>query len=220
MKLLHLLLLVALYICAAARTLPQSLPLSVNVSHAVADIEPFHRRVDWHNFDTAVDTPPTDPKPADPKEEAIWCRAVGRGRMFVDAMKLNEDDAAKLLGWPHVQSTWDGPLYDELRKWGYLDTDSMHQQADSSCDFADFTTAFKALGVDVRSAKGGGPNHCFHFSHGYGPAMERDANGKLPRLPKQTYVVDGVRYPVCLSAHAWRRSNAYPFHYRLPVRPS
>jgi hypothetical protein len=196
MKRLHLLLLIALCAFTAARNLPNSVPRFTNVSSIATGVEQTDQPIDWLEFNTGADPPATSTKPVDPKEQAIWCKAVNRGRMFVNAMKLNEEDATELLGWPHVESKWDGTLHDELIKWGYRDDDKHHEKFDARCKFADYSRVFHQLGISELSAKQGGPNHCFSFAHKSGPAMELDAKGQLPKVDKQTYVVDGVRYPV------------------------
>jgi hypothetical protein len=196
MKLLQLLLPIALCAFTAARNLPNSVPRFANISSVATGVEQTNQLIDWLEFNTGADPPAASTKPVDPQEQAIWCKAVNRGRTFVNAMKLNEKDATKLLGWPHVESEWDGTLHDELIKWGYRDDEEHHAKFDARCKFADYSRVFHYLGISELSAKQGGPNRCFSFIHKSGPAMELDANGHMPKVDKQTYVVDGVRYPV------------------------
>src|SRR4051812_3828271 len=53
------------------------------------------------------------------QEEAIWCKAKSRGVKLIKAMTMNDGEAQTMLGWPYMQSPWDGDLKSELRKWGY-----------------------------------------------------------------------------------------------------
>jgi hypothetical protein len=214
MRLLQLLLLIALCTFTAARNLPNSVPRFANISSIATGVEQTDQPIDWLEFNTGVDPPPAGTKPFDPKEQAIWCKAVNRGRMFVNAMKLNEEDATKLLGWPHVQSKWDGTLHEELIKWGYRDDDEQHKKVDARCRFSDYSRVFYDLKISEKSAKEGGPNRCFIFAHKSGPAMELDAKGQMPKVDKQTYVVDGVKYPV--SPHTFMPDEVHVLIY-LPT---
>jgi hypothetical protein len=126
-------------------------------------------------------------------------------------MMLDEVEAGKLLSWPYVQSPWDDVLHQELRTWGYSETEKMKEEADAWCNLDgrnDLSAAFKALGVDTRSAGKGGPDHCFHVAHEGGDAMERDKTGNLPPPWKQQYKVDGITYPVSpRTPHAYLHAN-------------
>ena len=77
----------------------------------------------------------------------------------------------------------------------------MHHNADVFCDFAgsfhELGTAFKAMGIDLRSAEMGGPKNCFHIEHINGPAvLKRKENGKMPEPRDQRYHVGDGEYRV------------------------
>ncbi|KAJ4347557.1 Mitochondrial import inner membrane translocase subunit tim8 [Ascochyta clinopodiicola] len=133
------------------------------------------------------------------QEEVIWCKAKSRGVKLIKAMTMNDGEAQTMLGWPYMQSPWDGDLKPELRKWGYLDDDEKHEEVDDQCDFDrthEMGDAFKDLQVDPRSAGNGGPNHCFYVEHMNGPTVIRDEDGELPFEEDQHYNVDGKDYQV------------------------
>ncbi|KZM28694.1 Mitochondrial import inner membrane translocase subunit tim8 [Ascochyta rabiei] len=133
------------------------------------------------------------------QQEAIWCKARSRGVKMIKAMMMNDGEAQTMLGWPYIQSPWDGDLKPELEKWGYLDDDEKHEEVDDQCDFDkthEMADAFKDLNVDPRSAGSGGPNHCFYVEHMNGPAVTRDEDGELPFEEDQHYLVDGKDYQV------------------------
>jgi hypothetical protein len=201
MELIHFFIFTTLCAYSAARTLPLSFPQIYNISNVSVGSKQLDWPDSWDNASTGVDTPPTSPgpKPDNPHGDAIWCKALGRGRMLAKAMMLNQEEAHLLLQWPYIQSPWDGPLHNELRRWGYLDSEEMHRKVDPSCDFTDMAAAFAAMGVSTKSTGKGGQNQCFLFTHANGPAMERDKDGKLPDVSKQDYLVDKVRYPVSIS---------------------
>jgi len=52
---------------------------------------------------------------------------------------------------------------------------------------------FEELGVDPRSALGGGPNHCYYVEHNDGPLVHRNENGELPNHDEQYYNVDSKK---------------------------
>ncbi|CAN9220041.1 unnamed protein product [Alternaria sp. RS040] len=155
---------------------------------------------DLHQDLTVVDSSSTyltatvDPEDHDP----IWQKAYCRGAALVKAMSLDEQESTRSLGWPYTQSPWDGDLKPELRKWGYLDDDNHHAMNDNSCDFSKhhIKRAFDALGIDPRSARKGGPNHCFMLEHRFGPTVILDKNGEMPNISKQRYEADGKMYRV------------------------
>ena len=134
------------------------------------------------------------------QEEAIWCKAKSRGVKLTKAMMMNDQEAATMLNWPYIQSTWDGDLKTELTKWGYNDNEELHKENDDQCDFDkthEMKDAFKDLNVDTRSAGQGGPNHCFYIEHQNGPTVVRDKDGELPFAEDQYYVADNKKYQVC-----------------------
>ncbi|KAJ4993440.1 hypothetical protein SVAN01_00988 [Stagonosporopsis vannaccii] len=134
------------------------------------------------------------------ERDTIWDNAVCKGEKLRRAMMLDEDDARKLLTWPHVQSEWDGDLKEELKKWGYSESDKVAGGfIDNECNFAvahTLSTAFKDLGIDTRPAGMGGPNHCYQFKHRDGPTVLRRPDGTLPPVGEQFYEADGKRYRI------------------------
>lgn len=145
------------------------------------------------------------------QKDAAWCKAKSRGSQLTKAMMLNDQEAATLLQWPYTQSTWDGDLKPELKKWGYKEVNNeMNKQemdVDGQCDFDrthEIGDAFKAINVDPRPAGKGGPNHCFYVEHMNGPTILPDEDGNIPKYEEdQYYEADGKRYRVC----SWRRPH-------------
>jgi hypothetical protein len=138
------------------------------------------------------------------EKNAAWCKAKSRGSQLTKAMMMNEHEAATLLQWPYTQSTWDGDLKPELKKWGYKEINSEMNtrdlDVDGQCDFDkihELGDAFKAINVDPRPAGKGGPNHCFYVEHMNGPTVIPDEDGKIPYEDKQYYEADGRKYRVC-----------------------
>lgn len=77
------------------------------------------------------DTPSTnDESPWEDPYDKMWNDALCRGERLLNAMTLGELDAAWALGWPYLQSPWEGDLRAELRMWGWLDSDENHKNAD------------------------------------------------------------------------------------------
>lgn len=113
--------------------------------------------------------------------------AICRGIRLSWAMQLPADSASQFL--TPIDSPFDGDLRDALHHWGYTETPVQGYL----CDF-DTThhleTAFRALGVDPRSERRGGPNRCFHVEHQY-------TDHALP-VREQLYWVDDERYRVSL----------------------
>jgi len=139
------------------------------------------------------------PEPTAEEQEAIWCKAKGRGIKLTKAMMMNEQDAAALFEWPYTQSPWDGDLREELKKWGYKDDFEKDPEINKQCDFDkthEMADAFRDLGVDSRSALEGGPNHCFYVEHMDGPTVLRDEDGELPFHEDQYYPVDNKKLQV------------------------
>lgn len=149
---------------------------------------------DWLRPDFADDTPP----PEDP-DEKIWRKAVCRGQKLLKAMTLDEIDSSVLLSWPYAQSPWDGPMYDELKKWGYKDDEHDHGQSQQLCNFNYLQKArrgLEAMGVDWRSVAQGGDNECFALFHYNGQSVKLDRNGDKPVVKEQRYDADGREYRV------------------------
>lgn len=140
--------------------------------------------------------PEGDPEWEDPYDK-MWNDALCRGERLLHAMTLGELDAAWALGWPYLQSPWDGDLKDEMEKWGWLDTDKNHKNADYFCNFEeDMSNMCKALNIDGRSAEMGGPNHCFFVEHKNGPTVKKNEDGSLPAEVDQKYDAEGKEYRV------------------------
>ncbi|KAF2626742.1 hypothetical protein BU25DRAFT_314060, partial [Macroventuria anomochaeta] len=93
-----------------------------------------------------------------------------------------------------VQSPWDGEMRTDMETWGYLDSDELHQNHDTDCDFADkhqVSAMFNdnKFRANVRSSGQGSPNRCLYFMHADSPATIRDQNHSIPKLTKQKYWV-------------------------------
>lgn len=147
------------------------------------------------------DTPPPDEEPPweDPYDK-MWKDALCRGERLLHAMTLGELDAAWALGWPYLQSPWDGDMKTELMTWGWLDSAANHKNADYFCNFEEeMGNMFKGLGVDCKSAEMGGPNHCFFLEHKNGPTIKLNNDGTLPEEANQKYKAEGKEYRVSLS---------------------
>lgn len=152
------------------------------------------------------DTPPPedDPKWEEPYDK-MWNDALCRGERLLQAMTLGELDAAWTLGWPYLQSPWDGDLKHELNMWGWLDSDENHKNADYFCNFEEeMGNMFKGLNVNGKSAEMGGPNHCFYLEHKNGPTVKKNSDGSLPAEVDQKYDAEGKEYRV--SHHRKRQS--------------
>jgi hypothetical protein len=147
-------------------------------------------------------TPPPegDPEWEDPYEK-MWNDALCRGERLLHAMTLGELDAAWALGWPYLQSSWDGDMKNELKTWGWLDTDDNHKNSDYFCNFEEeMSNMFKGLNIDGRSAEMGGPNHCFYIEHKNGPTVKKNSDGSLPAEVDQKYDVQSKEYRVSYPA--------------------
>jgi hypothetical protein len=147
--------------------------------------------------------PPPPPPPNFDGNDAIWDKAVCRGRNILKAMLLDEEDSSEMLKWPYTQSPWDGELVAELAEWGY----SERKYTDSECDFSNhyfFGKALEELNIDPKPADLGGPTQCFHLRHYNGPTVERDQDGDLPPIREQTYKVNQKTYRVSsIYIHFW-----------------
>lgn len=137
------------------------------------------------------------------QKDAIWCKAKSRGSQLTRAMMMNDEEAATMLQWPYIQSTWDGDLKPELKKWGYKEineVDTQDMDVDEQCDFDkthELGDAFRAINVDPRSAGKGGPNTCFYVEHMNGPTVILDEDNEMPFAEDQYYMADGNKYRVC-----------------------
>ncbi|KAJ8106913.1 hypothetical protein OPT61_g9226 [Boeremia exigua] len=163
--------------------------LQLNASAISAPTNISHLRLP---FDTAGDWDGDD-ELTDEQKEAIWCKAKSRGYQLMQAMRLDDEEAATTLDWPYTQSPWDGDLRDELEKWGYKDDFEDDEEIDKQCDFDkthEMADAFKDLGVDPRSKGQGGSNQCFYVEHMNGPTVFRGIDGETPFPEDQNYRAD------------------------------
>jgi hypothetical protein len=127
-------------------------------------------------------------------DDADWNAARCRGERLLHVMKLtDQDEASKLLQWPHIQSPWDGDLKKELETWGYSE-----EEKPDRCDFEynEFSSPFEALKIDPSSVQEGGRNTCYKFRHYNGAKVEKNEDGSLPDKYIQKYKVDGKTYRV------------------------
>jgi hypothetical protein len=182
-------------------TVPQESSSFVDTIGSVHNIPP---KLLYYSSSPAIggDTPPLESPPGSPLswEDEIWQKAYCRGAKLLAAMSASEEKQRNILQWPYIGSKWDGDLHKELEEWGYRDSDELHRNADIFCDFSgsfhELSTAFKAMGINPRSAELGGPNHCFHVEHQNGPAVLKKPDGSMPDLKDQRYNVDGKEYRV------------------------
>lgn len=196
--LLSLLLLPVAALLATARVLPDSVA-SVNISIPYRDptrVYANHTGTSSANIVWKSDT--EDEAQLTPAQR--WCKYVGRGKQLMKAMMMPEEEASKELGWPYVQSPFDGDMRKDLELWGYLDTDELHRDRDGACNFEErhkLGHVFTELKSDPRSAGEGGPNHCFYVQHSDSPAMLRDQNNEMPHnVRDQRYRVGATEYKV------------------------
>ncbi|KAJ4376870.1 hypothetical protein N0V86_006306 [Didymella sp. IMI 355093] len=116
---------------------------------------------------------------------------------------VNKNALRSMLVLTPISGPFDGDLRDALHHWGYTEIPVQGHL----CDF-DLThhlsVAFRALDVDPRSAKRGGPNRCFHVEHRYtdSPAPVKEQGAELPfeqrtagvqTWPGTTFSVDDVK---------------------------
>jgi hypothetical protein len=140
-----------------------------------------------HALPTHLNT--THPSPLHPRDlpanANAFHTAVCRGLRLSWAMQLPAQPASQFL--TPISSPFDGDLRDALHHWGYTEVPVQGYL----CDF-DLThhlgAAFRALDIDPRSTKRGGPNRCFHVEHRY-------TDSPAP-VKEQGYWVDGRRYRV------------------------
>ena len=158
-----------------------------------------------HKLTTALNPRKGTPRSDEPRwgdfhdNVKMWNDALCRGDALLHAMTLSELDAAWAIGWPHLQSPWDGDMKTELKTWGWHDSDENHNNADYFCNFEDdMGSLFKGLRVDGRSAQLGGPNHYFFLEHRNGPTAKKKPDGSLPAEIGQKYDAEGKEYRVSL----------------------
>jgi hypothetical protein len=130
-------------------------------------------------------------------------------------MKLDdEEEVKKVLGFPYVQSPWDGELRADFDTWGYSVREEPY-----SCDFDTFgfERALEALGVNPygaqpieddpdhdsdkekkRDEEAKGRNYCYRVEHNDGSTVKKDKDGKPdpPGKSNQKYMVGEKEYRV------------------------
>jgi hypothetical protein len=90
-----------------------------------------------------------------------------------------------------VQSTFDGDMKEDFKKWGYVEDPAEYAKIDKECDFATYhkiKRAFDELGIKTESKANKGPNECVQLDHRDGPNVIRDKDDKLPPLEEQKYI--------------------------------
>jgi hypothetical protein len=170
-----------------------------HVSYVNFDSEAKLPRPFLNDVSRGTDTPPPSSPPttstADDADDALWTKSSCRGHALLVAMTLDEEASSRMLGWPYIQSPWDGS---ELGKWGYSRDTQDEERNEYTCNFARYgmSPAFRDLNIDMRPAEHGGPNHCFSVQHRAGPSIKKLPDGTWPEMKDQWYEVDGVWYRV------------------------
>ncbi|CAE7194196.1 hypothetical protein P3342_009594 [Pyrenophora teres f. teres] len=135
-------------------------------------------------------------------EKSKFEKSVEIGRTLSSASK-SKDSVARWFfkNFPNFadtcQSPFDGDGREELRKWGFDDSDELSKSVENECDFDKYhhiKSAFDELGLDTKASKDGGPNHCFKIDHRNGPAIKRNPDGSLPSEENQYYDACGKTY--------------------------
>ena len=134
-------------------------------------------------------------------------KAISIGQTLDSAMR-SKDSVARWFfkDFPQFAETCQSPFTGdgkaELAKWGFDNSDALSATVAKECDFDGYhkiKAAFDELGLDTRSSKDGGPNHCFKVNHRDGVAIKRNEDGSLPSEAKQYYDVCGKEYRVTSS---------------------
>ncbi|CAN9190957.1 unnamed protein product [Alternaria alternata] len=129
-------------------------------------------------------------------------KAISIGQTLDSAMR-SKDSVARWFfkDFPQFAETCQSPFTGdgkaELAKWGFDNSDALSATVAKECDFDGYhkiKAAFDELGLDTRSSKDGGPNHCFKVNHRDGVAIKRNEDGSLPSEAKQYYDVCGKEY--------------------------
>ena len=171
------------------------LPLKPPVNSTSPDSFDFHRLAASVYSRNGI--PPSKEPRWEASDENKWNDSLCRGDALLHAMTLSELDAAKVLGWTQLQSSFDGDMRAELKTWGWDDNPENHFDADHFCNFKeDMDTLFKGLQVDGRSVQLGGPNHCYYLEHNDGPTVKKKPDGSLPEVVDQKYDAEGKEYRV------------------------
>ncbi|RMZ66235.1 vacuolar amino acid transporter 1 [Pyrenophora seminiperda CCB06] len=95
------------------------------------------------------------------------------------------------------QSPFEGDARDELKTWGFDDSDELSKDVEKECDFDEYhhiKDAFDELGLDTKSSKDGGPNRCVKINHRDSLAIKRNEDGSLPSEENQYYEATGATY--------------------------
>jgi hypothetical protein len=199
MKLLHI---VAVASLASARVVPSS--DTQLIENHTRDLQP---NVTDDSF-SSYSEPSTAGTNANPPTK--FDKSAEIGRTLNNAMR-SKDSIARwffkdIPGFQETcQSPFDGDGKEDLKIWGFDDSDNLSKEIENDCDFAKYhkmKDAFDELGLDTTAAKDGGPNKCFKINHQNGPAIIRNEDGSLPGETKQFYEVCGKTYQVstCLIA--------------------
>lgn len=137
-------------------------------------------------------------------EPSKFDKAAEIGRTL-DAAMRSKDSVARWFfkDFPNFhetcQSPFDGDGREELKKWGFDDSETLSKDIEKDCDFDKYhgiKAAFDELGLDTRAEKDGGPNKCFKINHRDGPAIKRLSDGTLPSEVNQYYEVCSKEYRV------------------------
>lgn len=131
-------------------------------------------------------------------------KAAEIGRTLDAAMKSKDSIARWFFkDFPNFsetcQSPFDGDGREELKKWGFEDSEALSKTIEKDCDFDKYhniKAAFDELGLDTKAEKDGGPNKCIQIDHRNGPAIKRLPDGSLPSEANQYYEVCGREYRV------------------------
>lgn len=188
-----------------------------------------------HPLNTTTPLAPREAPPPDPPP--FLTPFICRGLRLSWAMQLPAPLASSFLTPIHSPFATSS-FRDLLFHWGYSEVPVVGHL----CDFEGthgLGTAFRALGVDPRSEREGGPNRCFHVVHAYVDEGDGRAVGT------QGDWVDGVRYAVgfpsvlflsfcfvsfrlclrlsrallavaCVDADRWQMTGA---HYSIGINP-
>jgi hypothetical protein len=144
--------------------------------------------------------------------DSKWDQAVLSGGNLWAGMHSDDRKASFLFRTdPHthdptiqtVQSTFDGDMKEDFKRWGYFEDPAEHAKIDKECDFATYhkiKRAFDELGIKTESKANGGPNECVQLDHRDGPSVVRNKDDKLPPIDQQKYldISCGKEYRVSL----------------------
>jgi hypothetical protein len=132
--------------------------------------------------------------------DSKWDLAVLSGGNLWAGMHSDDRKASYLFRTdPHthdptmqsVQSSHDGDMREEFKKWGYKEDEAEHAKIDKECNFDAYhkiKRAFDELGIRTESKANNGPNECVQLDHDGGPIVIRDKDGKLPPTEQQMYI--------------------------------